>query len=199
MKLILSFLILLIVTPQKRIINDQDYDYEFFITRKKIKKPSFGKTYYWYKSRQIHTSVSDIGGALLTGEYHKYYKSKQLAEKGTFSKGLKDGIWKNWQENGNLTKVERWKKGTLHGLCTTYNLKGEKVSEGKFKNGRKHGTWIDYITKDTIRYKKGKILPKKLKDTTKREPFLKRLFKRKKKKSSKKQQTQNKKTDVVKT
>jgi antitoxin component YwqK of YwqJK toxin-antitoxin module len=196
MKFIITAFFIIIVTPQKRIINHQNFDYEFYISQEKVKNPKPDRTYYWYRSGEIHQSVSAIGGDVLIDDYQKFYKTKQLAEKGSFKNGLKDGNWQNWLESGMLQKVENWKKGIRHGKFTQYNSKGEKVEEGKYQKGKKQGTWIDYSKKDTLNYSAGKIIPKKVKDTVKREPFLKRIFKRKKKKSSKKENPKKIKKDA---
>lgn len=181
MKLVFAFFLIFLIVPQKRIINDQNFDHEFYISSEKIKRPKVGKTYFWYRAGEIHRSTADIGGSVLVNDYVKYYKSKQLAEKGVFDNGLKDGLWKSWHENGNLAKIEKWKNGSRHGNFITYTENGEKKVEGTYRNHKKHGTWIDYVSQDTLVYEKGFIIPKKQKDTVKREPFLKRLFKRKRK------------------
>lgn len=196
MKFILVAFFILIITPQKRIINHQDFDYEFYISQEKIKNPTPNRTYFWYRSGEIHQSTSAIGGDMLVDEYQKFYKTKQLAEKGNFKDGLKHGTWQNWLENGSLQKVEEWRKGVRHGKFILYSNESEKNQEGTYKNGQKQGTWIDYIKKDTLNYSAGKIVPKKVKDTVKRAPFLKRIFKRKKKKSSNKKEPTKEKKDA---
>ncbi|MBC8756039.1 hypothetical protein H2O64_15280 [Kordia sp. YSTF-M3] len=196
MKFILTAFFILILLPQKRIINDQNFDYEFYISQEKIKKPKSDRIYYWYRSGEIHQSTSAIGGDILVDNYQKFYKTKQLAEKGNFNDGLKHGTWQNWFENGTLQQVKEWKKGIPHGKFALYTTDGNKIEEGRYKNGQKQGTWIDYIKKDTLHYSSGKIIPKKVKDTLKREPFLKRIFKRKKKKSSENKDSKKVNKDV---
>lgn len=181
MKLYVALFLVFFIVPQKRIINTQDFDYEFYVSSEKIKKPTREKTYFWYKTGEIHQSTADIGGAVLVDSYLKYYKSKQLAEKGAFDKGLKDGVWKSWYANGNLSTVEKWQKGFRHGDFIAYAENGEKKVEGRYRNHKKHGKWIDYVLQDTLVYKHGILVPEKQKDTVKREPFLKRIFKRKRK------------------
>ncbi|WP_052752868.1 toxin-antitoxin system YwqK family antitoxin [Kordia zhangzhouensis] len=181
MKIYITLFLVLCALPQKRIINNQNFDYEFYISLEKKIKPEIGKTYFWYRAGEIHQVTGDIGGAILVNDYIKYYKSKQLAEKGVFDNGLKDGLWKSWYENGNLATTEKWKNGSRHGSFISYTESGEKKEEGMYRNHKKHGTWIDYVSRDTLIYKRGVLVPKKQKDTIKREPFLKRLFKKKRK------------------
>ena len=71
------------------------------------------RLYYWYSSNGIHSSQGGYSGKLLNGWYNAYYLNKNLKEQGIFKKGLKDGIWKNWKEDGTLSLVTRWKKGLV--------------------------------------------------------------------------------------
>ena len=80
MKFILTAFFIIILLPQKRIINDQHFDYEFYISQEKVKNPKAHRTYFWYRSGEIHQSVAASGGAPLVDDYHKFYKSQQLAE-----------------------------------------------------------------------------------------------------------------------
>ena len=66
------------------------YKEDFDIIVKTI-KPNENYTYYWYKSNKVHNSKSDFGGNLLHGEYVKYFITNELAEKGLFKYGLKNG------------------------------------------------------------------------------------------------------------
>lgn len=198
MKYLLSIVLLfLLVNTQKRIINNTDFDYEFYITNEEVKHPKQGKLYYWYKSGAIHSSRSDIGGSVLHDSYTKYYKSSQLAEKGSFKLGLKDGIWKSWNEQGELQVVETWKKGFKHGIFKQYDSVGKMIVKGHYQNHKQHGTWIDYVKKDTLYYKDGnKIIPKatnKDQDGKEKESFFKRLFKKKEKDPIKEQEKKAKK------
>ncbi|PTX64075.1 MORN repeat protein [Kordia periserrulae] len=182
MRFVCAFVLIVFLIPQKRIINASDFDYEFYISSEKLKKPKNDKTYFWFKSGKIHQSKADVGGFVLVDEFTKYYKSKQLAEKGTFSDGLKDGVWRSWHENGTVATVETWKNGYRHGDFVQFAKNGNTIEEGRYRNHQKHGTWIQHISQDTLRYKKGVVIPKKEKDTVQKVPFLKRIFKRKKKK-----------------
>jgi hypothetical protein len=69
--------------------------------------------YYWYGTNIIHTTEGGYSGQLLNGKYNAYYPNKNLQEQGIFKKGLKDGLWKNWDEQGTLTATYKWKSGVL--------------------------------------------------------------------------------------
>lgn len=68
--------------------------------------------YYWYSANTIHISQGGFSGKLLNGQYTEYYTNKNLKEQGNFKKGLKDGVWKSWNEEGTLTSVTNWKHGS---------------------------------------------------------------------------------------
>lgn len=143
-------------------ISDANFRYEFYTTEKKIKTNS-NKIYYWFKGGLIHNSQSGMTGELLQDKFVKMYHSNQLAEQGTFQKGLKIGLWKTWFTNGNLQTTQKWRNGVQYGKFFRYDESGFVIENGNFKNGKKHGTWIDYIKKDTVTYKKGAVFIKKVK------------------------------------
>ncbi|AXT21183.1 hypothetical protein D7030_09320 [Flavobacteriaceae bacterium AU392] len=162
---------------QKRRVRDHNFDIECYISLKKVNDFDDNKTYYWYKSGEIHYSVSSASGSVLQNEYLKYYRSNQLAEQGNFNSGLKTGVWKQWYENGALKLKETWKNGFKDGEFITYDALGNMELRCFYKNNLKTGEWINYKTKDTVKYKKDKALP-----LDKRQGFIKRMFKKKAKK-----------------
>lgn len=138
---------------QKRIVRENGFDIECFISLKKTNHFNDNKTYYWFKSGRIHNSLANAGGYVLHETCSKYYRSKQIAEQGQFNFGLKNGLWKSWYENGNLKTQEIWNNGYLNGVYKAYNVDGEIILQGKYKNNSKAGMWVDYKAKDTIYYK----------------------------------------------
>ena len=69
--------------------------------------------YYWYSGNAIHSSQGGYSGRLLNGRYNEYYLNNNLKEQGNFNKGLKDGLWKSWNESGALSQVSNWKNGAI--------------------------------------------------------------------------------------
>lgn len=67
--------------------------------------------YYWYGSNEIHITQSGFSGKLLNGGYTEYYPNKNLKEQGMFKKGLKNGVWKSWNRDGQLLTSSNWKNG----------------------------------------------------------------------------------------
>lgn len=162
---------------QKKIIRSQGFDIECYVSLKKEKSFHNEKVYYWFKSGAIHNSLAASGGLLLHSSFTKHYKSNQLAEKGEFHYGVKNGSWKEWYENGKIKRINSWKKGVKNGLFSSYDSLGNMIEKGYYKNNLKVNTWINYKTKDTIHYQKGNLI---IKDSlNKKEGFFKRIFKKK--------------------
>jgi len=67
--------------------------------------------YYWYFNNIIHSTQGGFNGQLLNGHYISFYPDKNLKEEGYFKTGLKDGVWKTWNQKGDLTNVTTWNQG----------------------------------------------------------------------------------------
>ena len=138
---------------QRKVIRDNGFDIECYVALEKRTNFNKNKTYYWFKAGQIHQSVSTSGGLVLHKAYSKYYQSKQLAEQGAFSFGLKIGNWKTWHENGKLKTNQAWNNGYREGHFKTYDSLGNLIIKGDYKNNLKVGYWIDFVKKDTTYHK----------------------------------------------
>jgi antitoxin component YwqK of YwqJK toxin-antitoxin module len=69
--------------------------------------------YYWYSANLIHSTQGGYSGKLLNGQYSEFYLNKNLKVQGAFKTGLKNGVWKNWNSDGTINKVQTWKNGVL--------------------------------------------------------------------------------------
>lgn len=72
-----------------------------------------GLYYYWYGSNSIHSTQGGYAGNLLNGQYSEYYLNKSLKAQGSFKKGLKNGAWKTWNEDGTLAGTVNWSNGVI--------------------------------------------------------------------------------------
>jgi antitoxin component YwqK of YwqJK toxin-antitoxin module len=79
----------------KKKITDLEFRYEFFTTTKAVEAKT-DRFYFWFKAGAIHSSEFGVSGELLHGAFEKFYLNNQLAEKGKFKNGLKEGLWKTW-------------------------------------------------------------------------------------------------------
>lgn len=147
---------------QKKTVRQKGFDIECFVSTKKDNK-NFKphRMYYWYKSGEVHHSMSSSGGFLLHGSFSKYHKSNQLVEQGNFNYGLKNGVWKVWHDNGVLKQYEEWQNGLKAGSCKTFDTDGSLTVSGKYRNNVKVGRWIDYRIKDTTYHQRDTIYTKR--------------------------------------
>lgn len=139
----------------RRIISDDNFNYVFYISTKKINNYKNYKEYYWYKTGKVNASKGGSNGKLLHGNYKKTYKDRVLAEQGDFHYGLKDKEWIRWYDNGKIKEISNWNKGVLSGKFKEYQESGELLFTGTYRNNRKQGRWINHQLKDTIYFKKG--------------------------------------------
>lgn len=91
---------------------------------KGIRKYDAEKTYYWYKSQVVLGTQGGSSGQLLNGLFESFYDNKQLCQKGSYVKGLKQGEWNYWRKDGTLIKTEHWSSGRQTGEQLEYNEKG---------------------------------------------------------------------------
>ena len=75
--------------------------------------PKTNLFYYWYNANTIHSTQGGFSGTLLNGQYTEYFLNKNLKEQGIFKKGLKNGVWKSWNEDGTLSQGITWKNGLV--------------------------------------------------------------------------------------
>lgn len=92
------------------------------------------RTYYWFSGHEIKTTQGNYSGKLLNGSYADFYTNKNLKESGWFSKGLKYGLWKKWNELGSLIEETNWSEGLKNGSYHRYNEQGSLIETGKYKN-----------------------------------------------------------------
>ncbi len=152
-------------------------------------------TYYWVKSKKIHSTVGGYSGLLLHGQFKSSYQDGQLKEKGHYKNGLKTGVWKQWHTNGELKEVLTYRMGRLHGKALKYDQEGRLILSGQYKKGKRHGEHIIYeegkVSRKTI-YKKGDELTPKEKKTKIKEPKDKVVKKDKKPKTKKEKKSKEK-------
>lgn len=130
--------------------------------------------YYWFSGQDIHSSQGGYSGKLLNGYYEDFYLNKNLREAGWFSKGLKYGLWKNWNEQGVLIEECSWSNGKKNGTYYRYDTQGKLKEKGRYANDSlrlksvvKFMDTIPSLHPDTIKKTPKSLVPK----------FIKRIFK----------------------
>lgn len=138
------------------------------------------KRYYWFSTNQINSTQGGFSGKLLNGSYQEFYASKQLKESGYVDKGLKTGLWKNWDTTGKLKDDYTWNFGKMNGVYHKYDSTGKVLEAGKYKNDLLNGKQKHYQG-DTVKevlYKKGKVRERK---QLRMPAFINRIFHKKSK------------------
>lgn len=171
------------------------------------------KFYFWYKAQKVLSTQGGASGELINGDFVAYHENKQLAQKGTFCKGLKDGKWMYWRTDGTLIMIEFWKKGDPCGTKEIFNENGESVetikhsrfsstrtiSDSIIVTNRKGELKSIYLKDDKGKiiekqeYRKGELIEEKKKEESskkkekvaKKESLFKRIFKNKNKSKEK--------------
>ena len=87
--------------------------------------------------------------------YYFLFNNK-LAEEGMMKDGLKEGLWKQWDKNGNIVEEVHYKEDKRHGPATIYFFDGSIQMQVNFKNNLPHGPYKEYRQKEV--YEEGAYL-----------------------------------------
>ncbi|MND62576.1 hypothetical protein D3C87_511280 [compost metagenome] len=122
----------------------------FYADKIKI-SPNSDKSYTWYESNQLHTTMGGYAGKLLNGQFTQYFPNKNLSEQGLYVKGLKQGVWRKWYINGNLKNESEWMANIEEGPFVRYDEQGNWIQRGYLKEGKLHGS-VENQDKGTVSY-----------------------------------------------
>lgn len=112
----------------KKSMKQDGYQYQFTVLeddKRGVWFYSRDKFYFWYKAQRVLSTQGASSGQLLNGNFEAFYENKQLAQKGYFRKGLKDGKWMYWRNDGTLISIENWNKGSFSGTTEFFDAKGD--------------------------------------------------------------------------
>ncbi|CAN5507648.1 hypothetical protein BH10BAC1_BH10BAC1_08000 [soil metagenome] len=105
-------------------------------------------------------------GDTIIGRTHynhvEYFSNQYLEELGHLKKGVPNGYWITFYEDGKNRKVANYKEGVLSGDYFEWYSNGQIKEEGLYKHGRKIGKWTTRdahgnIIKIDIFDRKGKL------------------------------------------
>jgi len=71
------------------------------------------KTVTKYNSTGKVILIANYDNGIVTGEFQKFYNDGVLKSKGLYNKMKKEGLWKYYNEAGDLEKEELYKNGEL--------------------------------------------------------------------------------------
>lgn len=94
------------------------------------------KEYHWCRGQRVFVTQGGADGDLLDGTYTEFHTNGQLRTKGVLSKGVKTGVWHEWDEHGRLLVLSHWKNGTLHGAHVRYDSAGGEPVTERYRKGK---------------------------------------------------------------
>ncbi len=100
----------------RRSLKQDGQQYRFFVlddNKHGVRFYDKKKFYFWYRSQHVMSTQGSSSGSLLHGKFEGFFNNDQLAQKGQFRKGLKQGEWNYWRESGTLRYTENWRHGHL--------------------------------------------------------------------------------------
>lgn len=106
---------------------------------------SYNPTQWVYSyDKKIKKTMGLTDGKPLEGKYVVRSVQGNLIEHGSFHKGLKEGKWMRWQNNGVISNIGYYDCGDLSGTYEIYDKMGRIVLKEVYKNGLLHGRRIEY-------------------------------------------------------
>lgn len=77
-------------------------------------------------------------------EEKEYYENRNLKSHGFSNKGIKQGKWFFFFEEGKVFKEVPYLDGNIHGTLKRWYINGNLAIESEYKNGESWGLWKEY-------------------------------------------------------
>lgn len=101
---------------------------------------TFGGNYTAYQNANDVPYIVDDNG-LITGKHLTFYDNGSLETKGTYLKGIKNGLWMSWDENGLTRTQAYYTNGMKDGNWKVWDENGTLRYTMHYKNGNRVKTW----------------------------------------------------------
>jgi len=141
-----------------KLINKQFYklNYEKYNTH--LQPHGTKITYYpktkIIKTRKIIKSKKTYKNGKLNGLFEEYNINGQLTERCNFKNGVQDGLFESWYDDGILEARCNYKNDLYNGLYEEWYESGQLMIKCNLRNGQKHGLCEEW-------YENGKLLDRK--------------------------------------
>ncbi|MFP2995933.1 hypothetical protein ABN763_08480 [Spongiivirga sp. MCCC 1A20706] len=99
---------------------------------------------FYQKDGKTLLSKEVYSKGVLNGDFEVYYDNGQLSESFTYDNGLKDGPSKKYAPNKAIIHEVVYVKGKLRGPATYYGADGSVSIKGEYAADRKAGLWKYY-------------------------------------------------------
>ena len=91
-----------------------------------------------FGEKQLMSKLSEAD-IVRNGLWEEYYDNGQLRSIGNYIGSKKDGLWQEYYENGNLANMVNFKEGKKVGLLKNYYSDGQLKGRINYKEGMEHG------------------------------------------------------------
>jgi antitoxin component YwqK of YwqJK toxin-antitoxin module len=125
------------------VISENELPEEVFYLADQI-KPYTGKCVMYYNNTEIIKQEMRFKNGKLNGTLISYYKNGNINRKGEFVKGLYNGKWEQWDENGEKMYEVHYKNDTLCGNFMIWYPTGVLKQKGIYAENSKCGLWTEY-------------------------------------------------------
>ena len=98
---------------------------------------------YFNNTELIKQEMSFKNGKL-NGNYTAYFKNGNIRRKGEYSKGMYNGKWEQWTEEGKKLYEVHYKNDTLCGSFAVWYPTGVLKQKGIYARNSKSGVWTEY-------------------------------------------------------
>jgi antitoxin component YwqK of YwqJK toxin-antitoxin module len=82
---------------------------------------------------------------LRDGVWIEYYDEGNILRKSNYKNGLKDGEEVTYHKNGKINSIATYYTGFLHGKWTKWHQNGDLDEQGEYMGGKAEGHWIYYF------------------------------------------------------
>ena len=91
-----------------------------------------------FSENQALSKLRD-SASLKDGLWEEYYENGQLRNRGNYIGGKKEGLWEEYHENGNLANMVNFKEGKKEGLLKNYYSNGQIKGKINYQEGKENG------------------------------------------------------------
>lgn len=98
------------------------------------------------KLKERYGYFEDENGSFIkNGKYQSWYSNEMIEKSGNYSKNKKEGFWKFWDKNGNITNEVEYRDGLKHGIYKSYKDK-ILISIENYVENKLNGEQIEFDT-----------------------------------------------------
>lgn len=131
---------------------------------KVVNKLFEGEWKYYHEASKAIMTIENYKNGKLEGKRSVFYPSGNIAEETNYVKGIRQGAYKKYTDNGIVLEEASYKNGEFDGLAIYKDPFDSVVAQGKYVNGKKKGIWKFYeegklVSEENMSY------PKKAKKT----------------------------------